>query len=115
MSHIEELREDITIKRGDTFAFTFWVTDVDGNPRNITGSTVTFAAKYGTQDLVYALEVDGTPTDYAAGKLAFSIPASDTALLHAPAVLLYDITLVEAGLDVTLQSGRLTVLPDVLT
>jgi len=103
--------------RGDTQVYTLTIKDKDGNPIDLTGSTIFFTMKENLTlpDDSAALQVIvKTHTDPTNGITKITVPATDTSNLKGGYTYFYDFQLVDANSNVkTLLAGKVKVLPDV--
>lgn len=108
---------DIEIVQGETFNPVFtW--KVDGTAVNLTGYTarMTIRDTYGGTSLLSCTTENSRITlGGAAGTITFSVAASDTAALTAPASGVYDLELVSGSTVRKLMYGDVTIIPEVTT
>ena len=105
-------RQDLTITRGDTETVEVTITTDGTTAVDITGRTYTSQMR--TTPDIAAISITGTcvVTDGAAGEMAVTFAAADTADLD-PGFLYWDLQENAAGVITTILSGTVTVLADV--
>lgn len=98
------VKRQVTIEQGATFRFAFTVLDDACEPRDLTGWGARMQVRESAGSDAALLDLDEADQevtiDHASGKVTIIAPASATASLPAPSVLVYDVIGTAGGGDV---------------
>ncbi len=103
---------DLAIVRGDTFLRRLTVTDLAGNPVDMSAWTFLGAIRSDPDDSATLAEISFDTTAAADGIVDASVAAEDTATFTAPFVFYHCRATTDASQVVTLAIGRLVIVKD---
>lgn len=105
---------NLQINQGETYSLTMNLTDVSGNPMNLSGTLVSGMMKFRYSDGEALCNLNPTINNAASGIINLSIPATETAILPIT-IAVYDVEIISTGSNTVTKAlmGKAYINPEV--